>query len=196
MHTIWQQPSPQPADGKVFWFTGLSSAGKTTLATAMCAILQKKNIFCVVLDGDELRSGINADLGFSIDDRRENIRRTAEIARLFAGNGITCIVSTISPYAELRENARKIIGRDRFFEIYINAPLQVCEKRDVKGLYRKARQNQIMSFTGIQDAYSPPENPDLEIRTDLLSIDESAHRLNRWYEDVINVPDKVFPSLK
>lgn len=170
---------------RVLWFTGLSGAGKTTLARALYGYLTKRNIFCVILDGDDLRKGVNADLGFSPEDRAENIRRTAQIARLLVYNGVLCIVSTISPYPELRDSAKNIIGRDYFSEIFINAPLSLCEERDVKGLYRKARQNQINSFTGIHDAYDPPVNPDLEVRTDILSIEESVQRIIIWYENTI-----------
>jgi len=168
--------------GKALWFTGLSGAGKTTLARSFQHRLRQEGVFCVVLDGDELRQGINAGLGFTMQDRSENIRRIAEITRLFIDNGITCAVSTISPYPELRENARNIIGKESFAEIFVNAPLSVCEERDVKGLYKKARQNEISGFTGIQDKYVAPINPDLEIRTDLLSIDEATHRLAAWFE--------------
>lgn len=145
-------------------------------------------MMCVILDGDELRKGISANLGFSVEDRTENIRRTAEIARLLVTNGIICIVSTISPYPELRNTAKKIIGEPYFFEVFINAPLSVCEERDVKGLYNKARMNEISSFTGVHDAYIPPESPDLEIRTDLLSIEESLEKIVALLECDVSVP--------
>ncbi|OQP45858.1 adenylyl-sulfate kinase [Niastella yeongjuensis] len=172
--------------GKVLWFTGLSGAGKTTIAEALHAHLMKVKCMAVVLDGDLLRKGLNTDLGFSAADRSENIRRIAEIAKLLVHNGIVCIVSTISPYAELREKAKEIIGQELFSEIFINAPLQVCEERDVKGLYGKARRNQIASFTGIHDDYMPPVNPDLEIRTDLLTPDESVRKIIVWFNNLVN----------
>jgi len=162
---------------KVLWYTGLSGAGKTTLAQALYEYLIRQGIVSVILDGDQLRKGISSNLGFSTEDRTENIRRTAEIAKLFLSNGIICIVSTISPYPELRNIAREIIGEEFFFEIFINAPLSVCEERDVKGLYNKARHNEISSFTGVHDAYIAPENPNLEIRTDILSIEESLDKI-------------------
>jgi adenylyl-sulfate kinase len=165
------------SDAPVIWFTGLSGAGKTTLAVSLHRRLADNKLFSVVLDGDELRKGINAGLGFSPAERGENIRRAAEISLLFASNGIICIVSTISPYPGLRANARTIIGPHRFLEIYVSAPLTVCEQRDTKGFYRMARKNQIDGFTGIQDAYVPPENPDLEIRTDQYTIDESVEKI-------------------
>jgi adenylylsulfate kinase len=164
-------------DAPVVWFTGLSGAGKTTLAISLHRRLADNKLFSVLLDGDELRQGINAGLGFSPAERGENIRRAAEISRLFVSNGIISIVSTISPYPELRANARNIIRPHRFLEVYVSAPLAVCEQRDVKGFYRKARKNQIDDFTGIQDAYIPPECPDLEIRTDQYTIDESVEKI-------------------
>jgi adenylylsulfate kinase len=177
-----------PEKGKALWFTGLSGAGKTTLAKALYARLRICSKFCIILDGDDLRQGVNAGLGFSLSDRVENIRRIAEIAKLLINNGVICIVSTISPYPELRLNASQIIGKDHFFEVFINSPLEVCEERDVKGLYRKARQNKISAFTGIQDEYIPPTNPHLEIRTDIYSIEQSAEKLFTWFEQLVPVP--------
>lgn len=181
--------------GMALWFTGLSGSGKTTLAKGFHTRLRDKNIFSVILDGDELRKGINAQLGFTPEDRAENIRRIAEIAKIIVDNGIVCLVSTISPYPKLRSDAREIIG-DRFFtEIFINAPLSVCEERDVKGLYKRARDKAIPDFTGIQDKYIPPGNPDLEIRTDLLSEAESIELMFSWFRQKIilsPVPDNNF----
>lgn len=170
--------------GKVLWFTGLSGAGKTTIAQALHAQWMQQQCFCIILDGDQLRQGINAGLGFSVEDRRENIRRIAEIARLLVDNGIICIVSTISPYAALRDMAKQIIGPGSFSEIFINAPLPVCEQRDVKGLYHKARQNQINSFTGVHDSYEPPVHPDLEIKTDILNLEESVQAITNWFGEL------------
>jgi adenylylsulfate kinase len=173
--------------GKVLWFTGLSGAGKTTLAQALRDYLSGSNVLSIVLDGDVLRKGLNADLGFSAADRAENIRRVSELAKFLSNEGITCIVSTISPYAELRANARRIVGEDVFLEIYISAPLSVCEQRDVKGLYRKARANHINGFTGIQDSYEPPSQPDLEINTDIQSVAESLAKLSGWFSEMHNI---------
>jgi adenylylsulfate kinase len=173
--------STQAVKGKAIWFTGLSGSGKTTLARSFCSRMKMSDKFCIPLDGDDMRKGVNAGLGFSHEDRIENIRRIAEIAKLLIDNGIICIVSTISPYAGLRSMAKQIIGEEHFYEVYINAPLEVCEQRDVKGLYSKARQNQIGSFTGIHDEYSPPETPDLEIRTDSISVEDATERLLAWF---------------
>lgn len=154
----------------VLWFTGLPCSGKTTLAIAADRELSASGLRVVRLDGDDLRRGINSDLGFSAADRRENVRRTAEIARLISQNGVVCIVALVSPYQADREQARSIIGADRYFEIYLSASLPVCESRDVKGMYKKARAGEIPNFTGLTDPYEPPKNPDLAIDTGSVSI--------------------------
>ena len=171
---------------KVLWFTGLSGSGKSTLAALLERRLFEEGFFPKVLDGDNIRSGINNNLGFSEADRMENIRRIAEVARLFLDSGILCINSFISPKREMRALARQIIGPTDFIEIYVNAPLEVCEGRDVKGLYQKARQGLIRGFTGIDDAYEAPENPDVEIRTDQMGVEES----------VSYIFDRIRPLLK
>ena len=154
--------------------TGLSGAGKTTLSYALEAELHKLGYFVQTLDGDNVRTGINKNLGFSDGDRYENIRRIAEVSKLFINCGIITIASFISPTNEIREMAREIIGREDFIEFFVNAPLDVCESRDVKGLYLKARNGEIKEFTGINAPYEIPIHPSLEIRTDLLSIEEST----------------------
>ena len=159
---------------KVIWMTGLSGAGKTTLSYALEAELHKLGYFVQTLDGDNVRTGINKNLGFSDGDRYENIRRIAEVSKLFINCGIITIASFISPTNEIREMAREIIGREDFIEFFVNAPLDVCESRDVKGLYLKARNGEIKEFTGINAPYEIPIHPSLEIRTDLLSIEEST----------------------
>ena len=173
---------------RAIWFTGLSGAGKTTIARGLQCCFRANGCPSVLLDGDELRQGVNSGLGFTKPDRMENIRRTAEMTKILLRNGLVCLISTISPYPELREMARKIIGSELFIEVFINAPLRVCEKRDVKGFYSKARNNQIADFTGVQDLYIPPDNPDLEIRTDQLSIEDSILRILGFLEQrmVIN----------
>jgi len=180
-----------PKKGKVLWFTGLSGAGKTTLSLCLRDHFLSKGVFCIILDGDQLREGLNADLGFSREDRSENIRRIAEIGKLLAENGCVCITATISPYAELRTLARNIVGQDCFYEVYINASLAECERRDVKGLYRKARQNQISSFTGVQDNYVPPVNPDLEVKTDILPTEACIEHILQWYNEAINAENCI-----
>jgi adenylylsulfate kinase len=152
--------------GGVLWLTGLSGSGKSTIAQGLERRLFDEGYFPQVLDGDNIRSGINSNLGFSLDDRQENIRRIAEIGKLFAQAGILGIVSFISPTRAMRELARERIGEADFLEIYINAPLEVCEQRDVKGLYQKARKGEIKGFTGIDSPYEAPEHPALELRTD------------------------------
>jgi adenylylsulfate kinase len=161
----------------VIWLTGLSGAGKTTLAVRVEEELANRGFLTQVLDGDNIRSGVNNNLGFSDSDRFENIRRIAEISKLFLNCGIITINCFISPTEDIRDMARGIIGKDDFIEIYVNAPLNICEKRDVKGLYSKARRGEIKEFTGITSPFETPENIDLEIRTDLLTIEESVKEI-------------------
>jgi adenylylsulfate kinase len=162
---------------RVIWFAGLSGAGKTTLAKLLEEELFSRNYFVQILDGDNIRSGINSNLSFSEDDRRENIRRIAEVSKLFLNCGIIAINSFISPTREVRHIAREIIGKEDFIEVYINSPLAVCEKRDTKGLYARARKGEIKDFTGIGSPFEVPVEADLEIRTDLLTIEESVEKL-------------------
>jgi adenylylsulfate kinase len=162
---------------RVIWFTGLSGAGKTTLAKRLEEELFARNFLVQILDGDNIRSGINNNLSFSEDDRRENIRRIAEVSKLFMNCGIIAINSFISPTKEVRHLAMDIIGKEDFIEVFINAPLAVCEKRDVKGLYAKARRGEIKDFTGIGSPFEIPTGADIEIRTDLMDIEESTQKL-------------------
>jgi adenylylsulfate kinase len=159
---------------KVLWLTGLSGSGKSTIAKYLERLLFEEGYLPQVLDGDNIRFGINNNLSFSAEDRLENIRRIAEISKLYLHTGVICINSFISPSREMRDLARSIVGAEDFIEIYINAPIEVCEARDVKGLYQKARAGLIKGFTGIDDPYEAPENPNLEIRTDQLTIEASA----------------------
>jgi adenylylsulfate kinase len=159
---------------KVLWLTGLSGSGKSTIAKYLERLLFEEGYLPQVLDGDNIRFGINNNLSFSAEDRLENIRRIAEISKLYLHTGVICINSFISPSREMRDLARSIVGAEDFVEIYINAPIEVCEARDVKGLYQKARAGLIKGFTGIDDPYEAPENPNLEIRTDQLTIEASA----------------------
>jgi adenylylsulfate kinase len=162
---------------KVFWLTGLSGSGKSTLAAGLQRALHAQGKLVYVLDGDNVRSGINNNLGFSEADRTENIRRIAEAAKLFLDAGVVTICSFVSPTNELRALAKKIIGENDFLEIYINAPLATCEERDVKGLYAKARRGEIKDFTGVNAPFEAPVTPDLELKTDAQNEDDSVHAL-------------------
>jgi adenylylsulfate kinase len=159
-------------DNKVIWFTGLSGSGKSTLAVELAHRLHNKGIPTYHLDGDNIRHGLCSDLGFSKEDREENIRRVGELAKLFYDAGLFTLVSFISPYRKDRKRARSLIGKD-FIEVYVKAPLEVCEERDTKGLYKKAKQGIIKDFTGISAPYEPPENPEIIINTAKQDIDSS-----------------------
>jgi len=159
---------------RVIWLTGLSGAGKTTIARQFEIELNKMGYLTQILDGDNVRTGINNNLGFSEDDRFENIRRIAEVSKLFLDCGIICINSFISPTKKIRQMARDIIGNENFIEVYVNASLAVCEKRDTKGLYQKARAGEIRNFTGIGAPFEPPKHPDIELKTDTQTIAESV----------------------
>ncbi|MBT8231125.1 MAG: adenylyl-sulfate kinase [Saprospiraceae bacterium] len=168
---------------KVLWFTGLSGSGKSTIAENLEKQLFSKGYFVQVLDGDNTRTGINKNLGFSLEDRLENIRRVAEISKLFINSGIICINSFVSPTIEIRNLAKEIIGPENFIEVFINTPLEVCEARDVKGLYKKARAGEIKGFTGIDSPFEAPENPEVEILTADQTVEDSV---NDVYTKIIN----------
>ena len=165
--------------GIMLWFTGLSGSGKSTLAIALERELYNSGILCRILDGDNIRTGINNNLGFTEADRVENIRRIAEVAKLFVDCGIVTIAAFISPTEQIRQMAADIIGKDDFFEIYVNTPLEVCEERDVKGLYKKARQGEIKNFTGISAPFEAPLNPAITIDTSACSLEESVNLLKK-----------------
>ena len=167
------------ARGATVWLTGLSGSGKSTVAAAVERRLLERRQPAYLLDGDNLRHGLNAGLGFTDDDRAENVRRVAEVARLLADAGMVSLVSLISPFRAGRDHARRI-HEDAglpFLEVWVNAPLDECERRDPKGLYAKARAGQIREMTGLTSPYEPPENPALELRTDQLSVDEAAEQV-------------------
>ena len=157
---------------RVIWLTGLSGSGKRTIAHELEKALVAKGFFTQLLDGDNVRAGINNNLGFSEADRRENIRRIAEVSKLFIDCGIICINSFISPTEAIRQLAYDIIGRDDVIEIFVNAPLETCEQRDTKGLYKKARAGLIKDFTGISSPFEPPEHPDLTLDTGSMTVEE------------------------
>jgi adenylyl-sulfate kinase len=160
--------------GLVVWFTGLSGAGKTTLAVSVERRLFDLGYRTFLIDGDMLRADLCSDLGYDTADRHENIRRAGVVSVLMANAGLICLTALISPFRTDRSRARRLLPVDCFLEVYVNAPLSVCEARDAKGLYRRARANQIPDFTGVSSAYEPPESPELEVRTDLLSVEESV----------------------
>lgn len=172
----------QSHPGMVIWFTGLSGAGKTTLAGAVERALFAQGCRTCFLDGDRLRTGLCRDLGFSMEDRRENVRRVGNVAHLTASAGLICLTALISPFRDDRAQARALLPAGRFVEVFVNASLAVCEQRDPKGLYRKARTQELRDFTGISSPYEAPENPELEIRTDQLSIEESVAQVVRFLE--------------
>lgn len=171
---------------KVIWMTGLSGSGKSTLAQALERRLFNEGFFPQVLDGDNIRHGINNNLGFSVEERKENIRRIAELSKLYLHSGIICINAFISPTHAIRAMAKEIIGTDDFIEIYVNTPLEVCEARDVKGLYQKARAGKIKGFTGIDSPYEAPENPAMEIKTDEMSIEVAVRTLYNYLEPIVS----------
>ena len=163
--------------GVVAWLTGLSGSGKTTVAVGAERRLFEAGFAVRRLDGDDLRTGLNAGLGFSVADRRENVRRIAEAARLHLDAGLVVIAAAISPTVEIRAMARTIVGPADFLEVYVDCPLEVCESRDVKGMYRRARAGEIAQFTGIDSPYEPPEAPDLDLRTAVLDVSEAVRLL-------------------
>jgi adenylylsulfate kinase len=170
----------------VIWMIGLSGSGKSTLARYLENTLHSMGYLTQLLDGDNLRTGINNNLGFSEEDRNENIRRTAEVAKLFTNAGLITICSFITPTLKSRQIAKEVIGDSDYYEVFINCPLEICEQRDVKGLYAKARKGEIKNFTGIDSPFEFPENPDLELKTDHFSI-ESCHD---------KLVDAVLPKIK
>lgn len=163
--------------GLMIWFTGLSGSGKSTLAIALERELHQRGILCRILDGDNIRSGINNNLGFTEVDRVENIRRIAEVSKLFIDTGIVTLAAFISPNNDIREMAARIIGKEDFLEVYVNTPIEECERRDVKGLYAKARKGEIKNFTGISAPFEAPEHPALKLDTSVLSLEDSVHLL-------------------
>ncbi len=169
--------------GAMVWLTGLSGSGKSTLAVALERELYARGHLCRVLDGDNIRTGINNNLGFSAEDRRENIRRIAEVAKLFVDTGVITVAAFISPTNDLRAMARDIIGAEDFLEVYVSTPLAECERRDVKGLYARARRGEIPDFTGISAPFDAPEHPALTIDTTHLSVGDGVGMLMKLLEN-------------
>lgn len=166
----------------VIWLTGLSGSGKSTLANALDQRLFDRNIKTYVLDGDNIRTGLSNDLGFSNEDRKENMRRISEVANLFSDSGTLVITAFISPFKEGREKAKELIGEDNFFEVHVDCNLETCESRDPKGLYKKARAGEIKKFTGIDSPYEKPSNPDVVVETNLYNVDECVDKIIFWLE--------------
>ena len=184
-HTVWHEPDIYRADREklnghksaILWFTGLSGSGKSTLAHAVEDTLYKRGIRTYVLDGDNVRKGLNKDLGFSDEDRTENIRRIGEVSKLMVDAGIMTLTAFISPFIKDRDIVRDLVKAGDFIEIYCKASLEVCEQRDPKGLYKKARAGEIPEFTGINSPYEAPENPEIVLTTDEHSIEECVARV-------------------
>jgi adenylylsulfate kinase len=172
--------------GVTVWFTGLSGAGKTTITRAVEEKLRAHGYKIEILDGDIIRENLTKGLGFSKEDRDENIRRIGFVSQLLTRNGVIVLVSAISPYRAIREEVRQKIGD--FVEVFVNAPLNVCEERDVKGLYKKARTGEIKNFTGVSDPYEPPTNPEVECRTDLETLEESVGKVFTTLEELGYLP--------
>ncbi len=181
-HPFWQQtqllrPAREQRTGHaggVLWFTGLSGSGKSSLASATEARLFEQGFLTFLLDGDNMRHGLCSDLGFSVPDRQENIRRLSEVAKLFTEAGILTLVAAISPLRQDRERARALFPHSMFLEIYCNCPQEICEQRDSKGLYRRARANEITQFTGVDSPYEVPSDPDLALDTHTLSVERNV----------------------
>ncbi|MCH7598511.1 MAG: adenylyl-sulfate kinase [Myxococcales bacterium] len=169
--------------GVTIWFTGLSGSGKSTIAVAAEAALRKQGRLTYILDGDNVRQGLNSNLGFSPEDRTENIRRIGEVSKLFTDAGVIVLTAFISPYREDRDQVREIMAEGDFLEVHVSADVETCEKRDVKGLYKKARSGEIPNFTGISAPYEAPEKPELVMKTGAQSVDESVAQLLGFLQD-------------
>ena len=167
----------------ILWFTGLSGSGKTTLSREVEEALHKRGVHTYVLDGDNIRVGLNKDLGFSPEDRKENIRRIGEVAKLFVDAGIVVLTAFISPYREDRQFVRNLVKEGDFIEVYVKCPIEVCEQRDPKGLYKKARAGLIRNFTGIDDPYEEPQNPEIVVETDKMTIDQCVEKILSYLEE-------------
>jgi len=166
--------------GRVLWLTGLSGSGKTTIAKELEKILHQQGFLTKLLDGDNIRAGINNNLGFSEEDRTENIRRIAEVSKLFLNCGVILINCFVSPTEQIRKQAKDIIGNENFIEIFIDTPLEVCEARDTKGLYAKARSGEVKNFTGISAPFEVPKNPNISVRTESKTVEESTNEVVQY----------------
>ena len=167
----------------IVWFTGLPGSGKSTLAYSLEEKLFRRGIRTYVIDGDNVRAGLNKDLGFSAEDRQENIRRIGEVARLFVEAGMLVMTAFVSPYRKDRESVRNLVGKGEFIEVYVKCPAGVCEQRDVKGHYKMARQGIIRNFTGVDDPYEEPEHPEMVVETARMTVEESVESIIRFLEE-------------
>lgn len=191
IHITWHDLTIQKEDrnrlnghrGAVVWLTGLSGSGKSTIANALDYQLYQRNIRSYVLDGDNIRHGLNKDLGFSEKDRVENIRRIGEVAKLFVDSGQIVVTAFISPFQRDRDIVRTLFSEEEFYEVYVKCPLETCEARDPKGLYEKARSGEIKQFTGIDSPYEAPEEPELVVATDKLTVEESTRKIIRYLSE-------------
>ncbi|WP_226534930.1 adenylyl-sulfate kinase [Fictibacillus halophilus] len=190
-NTVWHDSSITKEDRRkqnnhssfVLWFTGLSGSGKSTIANALAKVLYERNIRNYVLDGDNIRNGLNRDLSFSDEDRTENIRRISEVSKLFVDNGTVVLTAFISPFIQDREKAKEIVSEEEFIEIFVSCPIEECEKRDPKGLYSKARKGEITDFTGIDSPYEEPVSPPLTIHTNEKNVSESVDAILTYLQE-------------
>ena len=187
--TLNQREERYKQTGTIIWFTGLSGSGKTTLSIALENALFQQNALVTLLDGDVVRAGLNKDLGYSTEDRIENIRRIGEVAQLLAHQAFVVIVAFISPFSEDRDRVRHSMDTGRFIEIFVDCPLSICEERDTKGLYKKARNGEIGDFTGISSPYEPPLNPEVHLKTSEQTVEECIETILECLEE-----KKVFKS--
>ncbi len=174
-------------NSKIIWFTGLSGSGKSTIAGRVEEMLNERGFLTYILDGDNIRNGLNKNLGFSDEDRTENIRRTGEVAKLFLDAGVIVIAAFISPFRSDRDMVRSLVSKGDFIEIFINCPLEICELRDPKGLYKKARAGEIKDFTGIDSPFEIPNRPDIEIRSDQMGVEQAAEKIIRLIKPKIEL---------
>ncbi|MDA3130099.1 adenylyl-sulfate kinase [Aliibacillus thermotolerans] len=190
-HIVWHEQSVEKKERQeknghkscILWFTGLSGSGKSTIANALIRRLFEEGKQGYILDGDNIRHGLNQDLGFSPEDRKENIRRIGEVAKLFVDSGTIVATAFISPYRKDRDLVRQLVDKDEFLEVYVKCPLEVCEERDPKGLYEKARKGEISSFTGIDAPYEEPVQPEIVIESDKVSIEEAVNQIVTTLEE-------------
>lgn len=176
----------------VIWFTGLSAAGKSTLANVLSKELHIMQIKNYVLDGDNIRHGLNKNLGFSHDDRKENIRRIGEVAKLFVDAGLIAMAAFISPYREHRSNVRRLLGNGQFIEVFVKCPVSECERRDPKGIYKRARAGEIKEFTGVSAPYEEPENPEIILKTDEMSLEKCIKTILNYLRENKYIQDSKY----